>query len=162
LIGQYAHGNEPSHHITYLYAYAGDQYKTADKVDYILNTLYKDKPDGLSGNEDCGQMSAWYIFSSMGFYPVNPAAGIYVFGRPLFKEVSISLPNSQIFKIETENNSPKNIYIQSVTLNGNPYSKSFISHKDISKAGVLKFVMGASPNLEFGKKQSDRPESKVY
>lgn len=162
LIGQYAHGNEPSHHIAYLYAYAGEQFKTADKVDTILNTLYQDQPDGLSGNEDCGQMSAWYILSSMGFYPVNPSAGIYVFGRPLFKEVSISLPNNQVFKIETENNSLENKYIQSVTLNGNPYSKSFISHKDLNKGGFIKFVMGSSPNLEFGKNKADRPESKVY
>lgn len=162
LIGQYAHGNEPSHHTTYIYAYAGEQYKTADKVDYILNELYTDKPDGLSGNEDCGQMSAWYIFSSMGFYPVNPSNGMYVFGRPLFGEVTIALPGNKSFKVETENNSSKNIYIQSVTLNGKKHSKSFITHKEILKGGELKFVMGSKPNLEFGKKQEDRPKSIVY
>ena len=162
LIGQYAHGNEPSHHTTYMYAYAGEQYKTADKVDYILNELYTDKPDGLSGNEDCGQMSAWYVFSSMGFYPVNPSNGMYVFGRPLFDEVTIALPDNKNFKVETENNSFKNIYIQSVTLNGKKHSKSFITHKEILKGGELKFVMGPKPNLEFGKKQEDRPKSIVY
>ncbi|MFV8269976.1 GH92 family glycosyl hydrolase [Flavobacterium sp. GT2N3] len=162
LIGQYAHGNEPSHHTTYMYAYAGEQYKTADKVDYILNDLYTDKPDGLSGNEDCGQMSAWYVFSSMGFYPVNSSNGMYVFGRPFFDEVTIALPGNKNFKIETENNSSKNIYIQSVTLNGQKHSKSFITHKEIIKGGELKFVMGAKPNLVFGKKQEDRPKSIVY
>jgi predicted alpha-1,2-mannosidase len=162
LIGQYAHGNEPSHHTTYMYAYAGAQYKIADNVDYILNELYTDQPDGLSGNEDCGQMSAWYVLSSMGFYSVNPANGMYVFGRPLFDKVSIQLPENKVFNIETENNSKENIYIQSVTLNGKNHTKAFITHKEITKGGTLKFVMGNKPNMEFGKKDEDRPKSKVY
>jgi predicted alpha-1,2-mannosidase len=162
LIGQYAHGNEPSHHTTYMYAYAGAQYKIADNVDYILNELYTDQPDGLSGNEDCGQMSAWYVLSSMGFYSVNPANGMYVFGRPLFDEVNMKVSGNKIFKIQTENNSPKNIYIQSVSLNDKPYTKSFITHKNILKGGTLKFVMGGKPNIEFGKKDKDRPKSIVY
>jgi predicted alpha-1,2-mannosidase len=162
LIGQYAHGNEPSHHTTYMYAYAGAQYKIADNVDYILNELYTDQPDGLSGNEDCGQMSAWYILSSMGFYSVNPANGMYVFGRPLFDKASIKLPDNKVFTVESENNNRENMYIQSVTLNGENYTKAFITHKDITKGGTLKFVMGNKPNLAFGKKEEDRPKSKVY
>jgi predicted alpha-1,2-mannosidase len=162
LIGQYAHGNEPSHHTTYMYAYAGAQYKIADNVDYILNELYTDQPDGLSGNEDCGQMSAWYVLSSMGFYSVNPANGMYVFGRPLFDEVNMKVSGNKTFKIQTENNSAENIYIQSVSLNGKPYTKSFITHKNILKGGTLKFVMGGKPNIEFGKKDEDRPKSILY
>ena len=162
LIGQYAHGNEPSHHTTYMYAYSGAQYKTADKVDYILNELYTDSPDGLTGNEDFGQMSAWYILSSMGFYSVNPASGMYVFGRPLLDKATIQLPNKKTFVIESKNNSKENRYIQSITLNGENYTKAFITHKDIINGGDLKFVMGDKPNLEFGKKDEDRPKSKVY
>jgi putative alpha-1,2-mannosidase len=145
-----------------MYAYAGAQYKIADNVDYILNELYTDKPDGLSGNEDCGQMSAWYILSSMGFYSVNPSNGAYVFGRPLFDKVSIKLPENKVFTVENENNSKENKYIQSASLNGKSYTKSFITHKDITNGGVLKFVMGANPNKEFGKKNEDRPKSIVY
>ena len=162
LIGQYAHGNEPSHHITYLYAYAGEQYKTADKVDYILNELYHDQPDGLCGNEDCGQMSAWYVMSSMGFYPVNPSNGAYVFGRPLFDKVTIDLEADKKFTIVANNNSKKNIYIQSVKLNGQDYTKSFITHKDIMNGGELVFEMGDTPNKEFGADVKDRPKSIVY
>ena len=162
LVGQYAHGNEPSHHTTYLYAYAGQQYKTSDKVRYIMTNLYTDKPDGVCGNEDCGQMSAWYVFSAMGFYPVNPSNGMYVFGSPLFDEVSIALPLNRKFKIVAENNGAENIFIQSVTLNGEEYTKSFITHKDILKGGTLKFVMGAKPNPAFGKNEKDRPQSIVY
>ncbi|PXY02842.1 sugar hydrolase [Marinifilum breve] len=162
LIGQYAHGNEPSHHITYLYAYAGEQFKTADKVDYILNELYTDKPDGLCGNEDCGQMSAWYVMSSMGFYPVNPSNGAYVFGRPLFDKVSINLSADKSFTIIANNNSKENIYIQSVKLNGQDYTKSFITHKDIMNGGELIFEMDSKPNKEFGFKIKDRPKSIVY
>ncbi len=162
LIGQYAHGNEPSHHITYLYAYAGEQYKTADKVRYIMNELYTDQTDGLCGNEDCGQMSAWYVMSSMGFYPVNPSNGAYVFGSPLFDEVSINLPENKKFTVVAENNSNSNIYIQSVKLNGEDYTKSFITHKDILKGGTLSFEMGNKPNKSFGVAKQDRPRSIVY
>jgi len=162
LIGQYAHGNEPSHHTTYLYAYAGEQYKTADKVRYIMNELYSDQIDGLCGNEDCGQMSAWYIMSSMGIYPVNPGNGAYVFGSPLFDEASINLPDNKQFNIQAKNNSKTNIYIQSVSLNGEAYSKSFITHKDILKGGTLIFEMGPKPNKAFGKDMQDRPKSIVY
>jgi predicted alpha-1,2-mannosidase len=162
LIGQYAHGNEPSHHIIYLYAYAGEQWKTAEKSRLILSTLYSDKPDGLSGNEDCGQMSAWYVFSSMGFYPLNPANGAFVFGSPLFNEVTINLPGQKQFNIKALNNNAKNIYIQSVRLNGSPYNHSFITYKDIMKGGKLEFEMGPEPNKQFGTLPENRPSSKIY
>lgn len=107
MIGQYAHGNEPSHHVAYLYAFAGQQWKTAEKVRYIMDHFYTDQPDGIIGNEDCGQMSAWYILSSMGFYQVNPCNGVFVFGSPLFDEVSITLPEDKTFIVEAINNGPK-------------------------------------------------------
>lgn len=150
LIGQYAHGNEPSHHIAYLYAYAGQQWKTAEKVRYILKEFYSDRPDGVIGNEDCGQMSAWYIFSSLGFYPVFPANGVYVFGSPLFDKFTLDLQNGKKFTVETKNNLPQNIYIQEVTLNGREYTKSYILHSDLIKGGKLVFEMGDKPNYNFG------------
>ena len=162
LIGQYAHGNEPSHHTTYMYAYSGEPYKIADKVRYINNELYTDKPDGLSGNEDCGQMSAWHIFSSLGFYPVNPSNGAYVFGSPLFDEATIGLPENKRFTIIANENSDDNIYIQSVELNGKEYKYSYITHKDIMQGGELVFNMGPNPNLNFGKEKKYRPQSIVY
>jgi predicted alpha-1,2-mannosidase len=162
LIGQYAHGNEPSHHTTYLYAWVGQQWKTAEKVREICTTMYTDQPDGLCGNEDCGQMSAWYVFSSMGFYPVNPANGAYVFGSPLFDEAEIQLPEGKTFKVVAENNSKANIYIQSAKLNGQPYEKTFITHKDIEQGGELVFVMGNEPNPDFGKTMENRPKSVIY
>jgi predicted alpha-1,2-mannosidase len=162
LIGQYAHGNEPSHHVTYLYAFAGEQWKTAEKNRLIQTTLYSDKPDGLCGNEDCGQMSAWYIFSTMGFYPVNPAGGAFVFGSPLFDEVAINLPGGKQFVVKAENNSDKNMYIQSAMLNGKPYSRSFITYSEIMQGGILSFEMGPDSNKQFGSANLDRPESIVY
>ncbi|PIF02270.1 MAG: sugar hydrolase [Draconibacterium sp.] len=162
LIGQYAHGNEPSHHTTYLYAFAGQQWKTAKLVDEICRTMYTDKNDGLCGNEDCGQMSAWYVLSSMGFYPVNPAAGAYVLGRPMFNESEIALPEGKSFKIIAEDNSRENKYIQSASLNGKTYEKTFITHKDIMNGGELKLKMGSEPNREFGAAPENRPQSIVY
>ncbi len=144
LIGQYAHGNEPSHHILYLYTMVGQPWKTADKVREVLSTLYHDAPDGLSGNEDVGQMSAWYVLSSMGFYQVNPADGRYWFGSPLFDRVEIALPNGS-FTITAHNNSADNKYIQSVLLNGKPYAKAYIDYRDIMAGGELTFEMGAEP-----------------
>ncbi len=161
LIGQYAHGNEPSHHVAYMYAFAGQQWKTAEKVRFIMDDFYTDQPDGIIGNEDCGQMSAWFVFSSMGFYPVNPANGVYVFGSPLFDKVSLSLPEGKTFTVESVNNSSDNIYIQSVELNGQKYEKSFIRHKDVVGGGNLKFHMGPKPNYEFGKAESARPKSDI-
>ena len=146
MIGQYAHGNEPSHHTLYLYAYAGQQYKTAEKVREVCNEFYTTRPDGLIGNEDCGQMSAWYIFTALGFYPVHPTAGEYVFGSPLCTEAVIHTVNGTDFKVVARNNSEENIYIQSVTLNGKPYDKFSISHEDIMAGGELVFVMGPEKN----------------
>jgi len=141
LIGQYAHGNEPSHHVAYLYALAGKPWKTAELINQICLTKYEDKVDGLCGNDDCGQMSAWYIFSSLGFYPVNPCGGEYVLGAPQLPEATLNLPEGKIFRIETENYSKENIYVQSVELNGNSYSRKSISHQDILNGGSLKFYM---------------------
>lgn len=161
LIGQYAHGNEPGHHTPYLYAFAGQQWKTSEKVRQIMDEFYTDQPDGLCGNEDCGQMSAWYILSALGFYPVNPANGVYVFGSPEVKEATLNLDNGNIFKVVAKNNSPENIYIQSVKLNGADYGKSYILHKDILAGGELEFIMGATPNEAFGKELDSRPVSVV-
>ncbi|MCH5330663.1 MAG: GH92 family glycosyl hydrolase, partial [Alistipes sp.] len=144
MIGQYAHGNEPSHHILYMYAMLGQPYKTAEKVREVLTTLYHDDPDGLSGNEDVGQMSAWYILSAMGMYEVEPAGGRYWFGSPLFDKVTVAVPGGK-FVIEAKKNSAENIYIQSVTLNGKPYSKPYISYADIMSGGKLVFEMGSEP-----------------
>ena len=146
LIGQYAHGNEPSHHIIYMYSMLGEPHKAADKVREVLTTLYFDAEEGLSGNEDVGQMSAWYIMSAMGFYEAEPASGRYWFGSPLFNEVDINLADGT-FRIVAENNSAENKYIQRVWLNGEPYDKGWISHSDIKAGGELKFEMGAEPNL---------------
>jgi predicted alpha-1,2-mannosidase len=156
-IGQYAHGNEPSHHIAYLYAYTGQQWKTAEKVRYIMDNFYHDRPDGIIGNEDCGQMSAWYIFSSLGFYPVFPASGQYVIGSPKFDSASIKLPEGKSFTVTAVNNRPKNIYIQQIELNGKPFGKTFIQHKDIVSGGVMKITMGEKPNYTFGADISQRP-----
>lgn len=157
VIGQYAHGNEPSHHIAYLYAYAGEQWKTAEKARFIMNEFYHDKPDGVIGNEDCGQMSAWYIFSALGFYPVFPASGNYVFGSPLFDNATIHLENGKTFTVKTINNSVKNTYIQQIELNGKPYTKTYIRHKDIMNGGMIKFTMGNKPNKMVGNSKKDRP-----
>lgn len=162
LIGQYAHGNEPSHHVTYMYAYAGEQWKTAEKNRLIQRSFYSDKPDGLCGNEDCGQMSAWYIFSSMGLYPVNPAGGAFVFGSPLFDEVTISLPGNKEFTVKSFNNSDQNMYIQSVKLNGAIYTRSYITYKEIMNGGTLEFALGPEPNYQFGVAPDDRPKSEIY
>ena len=161
LIGQYAHGNEPSHHITYLYAYAGQPWKTAEKVRFIVDNMYTDKPDGLIGNEDVGQMSAWYVFSSLGFYPVNPANGAYVFGSPAVKQATLMLPDGKVLEIEALHNSPENKYIQSISLNGKPYTRSYILHRDLMQGGKLVFEMGSRPGASWGTAKEDRPRSVV-
>lgn len=159
LIGQYAHGNEPSHHITYLYAYSGQPWKTAEKVRFIMKNFYTSKPDGIIGNEDVGQMSSWYVFSSLGFYPVNPANGNYVFGSPLFDEATVKLPGNKTMHMVAHNNSDQNIYIQRVALNGKSYTKSYITHADLMQGGELVFEMGNKPNVNWGKAPADRPYS---
>lgn len=144
LIGQYAHGNEPSHHTVYLYTLVGQPWKTADRIKEILHTMYTDQPDGLSGNEDVGQMSAWYILSSFGFYQVEPAGGKFVFGYPNFDKVEITVPAGK-FVIERENKGQQNNYIQGFVLNGTEYKKPWIEYADIMKGGELKFLMGDEP-----------------
>ena len=144
LIGQYAHGNEPSHHTVYLYTLVGQPWKTADRIKEILHTMYTDQPDGLSGNEDVGQMSAWYILSSFGFYQVEPAGGKFVFGYPNFDKVEITVPAGK-FVIERENKGQQNNYIQGIVLNETEYKKPWIEYADIMKGGELKFLMGDEP-----------------
>lgn len=144
LIGQYAHGNEPSHHTVYLYTLVGQPWKTADRIKEILHIMYTDQPDGLSGNEDVGQMSAWYILSSFGFYQVEPAGGKFVFGYPNFDKVEIAVSDGK-FVIERENKGQQNNYIQGIVLNGTEYKKPWIEYADIMKGGELKFLMGDEP-----------------
>ncbi len=141
LIGQYAHGNEPSHHVIYLYAMAGQPHKTAELVREICDTQYKPTPDGLSGNDDCGQMSAWYLFSAMGFYPVNPCGGDYVIGAPQVKGMKWHLPGGKTFEMEAVGISPENKYVQRVTLNGKEIEDGIIRHSDIMSGGKLTFYM---------------------
>jgi len=124
-----------------------------------LKHMYQAAPDGISGNEDCGQMSAWYVFSAMGFYPVFPASGAYVLGSPLLDRATIGLPGGKSFVVEAVNNGPENIYIQGVELNGKKYSKTYILHEDIIKGGVLKIMMGSKPNYLFGQAPAARPRS---
>ena len=145
LIGQYAHGNEPSHHIIHFYNYAGVPHRTQELVDQVLTTLYHNNPDGLSGNEDCGQMSAWYILNSMGFYQVAPGNPVYSIGRPLFNQATINLQGGKQFVIKAENNSPQNKYVQEITLNGNKLTQPFFTHKQLMNGGELVMVMGAEP-----------------
>ena len=141
LIGQYAHGNEPSHHVTYLYALAGRPERTQELIREIFDTQYSPKPNGLCGNDDCGQMSAWYMFSAMGFYPVNPVSGEFVFGAPQLPEFVLHLADGKTFTIKAEGLSEANKYVKSITLNGEPYTKNFISHADIVKGGTLVYQM---------------------
>ncbi len=163
LIGQYAHGNEPSHHTLYLYDYAGAPWKTQELACKVMDELYHDGPDGLCGNEDMGQMSAWYVLSSMGFYPVAPGQNVYAIGSPEFKKVVIHLDKKYNkageFTIETINNSKDNKYIQSVILNENPLEKTWFSHNEIEIGSVLIFEMGPEPNKNWGIKPEDAPPS---
>ena len=145
-VGQYAHGNEPSHHVAYLYNFAGQPWKTQRYVSHILNTLYNNTSSGYAGNDDCGQMSAWYVFSAMGFYPVNPADGRYIIGSPLLDECTLKLAGNKEFRIRTIRKSPEDIYIQSVTLNGKKHKDFFITHQDIMNGGTMVFKMGKKPS----------------
>ncbi len=145
-VGQYAHGNEPSHHVAYLYNFAGQPWKTQKYVSHILNTLYNNTSSGYAGNDDCGQMSAWYVFSAMGFYPVNPADGRYIIGSPLLDECTLKLAGNKEFRIRTIRKSSEDIYIQSVTLNGKKHKDFFITHQDIMNGGTMVFKMGKKPS----------------
>ena len=158
LIGQYAHGNEPSHHILYMYNYVGQPWKGARLIREVLNEQYRNAPDGLSGNEDVGQMSAWYVLSAMGLYQVEPAGGKYIIGSPLFDEVTMQVGPQRHFTVRTKHNSDKNIYVQRARLNGKPYTRSYLMYDDIVKGGVLELEMGASPSA-FGTAYKNRPHS---
>lgn len=159
LIGQYAHGNEPSHHVNYLYSYVGQPWKVAERVRETMKLMYSNEVDGLSGNEDVGQMSAWYVLSALGFYQVSPAGGPFIFGSPLFEKSILKLSQDKTLTILAKNNSFKNIYIQKVFLNGVPYHKSYISYSELLKGGVLEFHMGDKPSSNFGVSKSSRPFS---
>ena len=145
MIGQYAHGNEPSHHVIYLYNKVRQPWKAQKYVAQVMHDLYFNAPAGLCGNEDCGQMSAWYVFSAMGFYPVNPVSGEYEIGTPLFPEMRLNLGNGKTFTVLAPNVSRENIYIQSVKINGQPYDKSYITHQQIMDGSTIEFVMGNQP-----------------
>jgi predicted alpha-1,2-mannosidase len=141
LIGQYAHGNEPSHHVAYLYALAGKPERTQELVREVFDTQYSPRPDGLCGNDDCGQMSAWYMLSAMGFYPVDPVSAKYVFGAPQMPKFVMHLQNGKTFTIEAQNLSKENLHVDKIYLNGKVYKKNYIEHSDIIKGGKLVFVM---------------------
>jgi predicted alpha-1,2-mannosidase len=159
LIGYYAHGNEPSHHIGYLYVYAGQPWRTQERLKQIVTTQYQPVPGGLSGNDDLGQMSAWLLFTSLGFYPVTPGSGEYVIGRPFVDRAVLHLPNGKTFSIIAENLSDANGYVGSVRLNGQPLSRSFIRHEEIMQGGELRFSMQARPNRSWGTDPHFRPYS---
>ncbi len=161
LIGQYAHGNEPSHHMAYLYAFAGCQYKTAGLVRRIMSEMYFDKPDGLCGNEDCGQMSAWFVMSAMGFYPVCPGNDQYVIGSPLFSEIVIHLENGNEFQIRARGNRKGARYIRRALFNDEPFERSYITHQEIMEGGNLRFLMSSRPVKSFGAAVEMRPKSSV-
>jgi predicted alpha-1,2-mannosidase len=157
LIGQYAHGNEPSHHMAYLYDYAGQPWKTQELIHRICEEQYSDQPDGLCGNEDCGQMSAWYVMSAMGFYQVTPGDPTYAIGSPEFEKVVLHLDNGETFSIVAKNQNENNFYIQSAKMNGDAYNKCFITHEDILKGGKLVFEMGNQANKSWGVADGDYP-----
>ena len=142
LIGQYAHGNEPSHHTVYFFQFAGMPRRTAELVREVFDKFYLNKPDGLCGNDDCGQMSAWYLFSAMGFYPFNPCGGTYVLGAPQLPEITLNLPGGKTFRVVARNLSKTNKYVKSATLNGRPLDGFTISHADVVAGGELVFEMG--------------------
>jgi predicted alpha-1,2-mannosidase len=159
LIGQYAHGNEPSHHIAYMYLWAGEPWKTQQRVRQILDTLYHNAPDGLAGNEDCGQMSAWYVMSAMGLYAVDPASGTYVLGTPLFERASIALGPGRTLSIEARRSSPAQMYVQSVTLNGNPLPRLWVRHSELVNGAALVFTLGDEPNRRLAVERGAAPPS---
>ena len=156
LIGQYAHGNEPSHHIIYMYNYVGQPYKAARLIRQVLREQYRNDVDGLSGNEDVGQMSAWYVLSSIGLYQEEPAGGKYIIGSPLFDEARINVGDGKTFTVRAINNNDENIYVQSATLNGKRYDKSYIDYRDIIAGGTLELTMGSKPG-KWGTGKKARP-----
>jgi predicted alpha-1,2-mannosidase len=159
LIGQYAHGNEPSQHIAYLYSYAGQPWRTQERIHQIMTTLFDDTPQGISGNEDCGQMSAWYVFSALGFYPVCPGSLEYVIGRPALRRAALKLPGGKTFTVRAENLSDANRYIQSVTLDGHPHDRAYLHHQELLRGGTLVFTMGPRPDHTWATSPASAPYS---
>ena len=160
LIGQYAHGNEPSHHMAYLYNFVNRPHKTMEKVNEIMTQLYHNAPDGISGNEDCGQMSAWYVFSAMGFYPVTPGSNEYIIGTPILDKATINLENGKQFTMVAHNRSNANFYIESAKLNGKQLSHSFIKHSDIINGGIVEFFMTDNPSI-WATSEGDEPITEI-
>jgi predicted alpha-1,2-mannosidase len=161
LIGQYAHGNEPSHHVAYLYNYIQKPWKTQEKIHQIMEEMYQNAPDGLSGNEDCGQMSSWYNLSAMGFYSVTPGSDYYALGAPTFEKISLNLENGKQFVVQANNLSATNIYVQSVQLNGKAYNLSYLQHDAIMNGGTLVFEMGNQANKEWASSKEAIPPSRI-
>lgn len=160
-IGQYVHGNEPSHHIVFLYTYAGEPWKTQKLTRQVLDALYFDDRDGLSGNEDCGQMSAWYFMAALGLYAVSPASGTYVLTAPQFERAEVRLPGGKSLLIEAKRSAPADMYVQAVTLNGKPLHRVWVSHSEIVKGGHLQLVVGSQPNRTLGTAEDSVPPSMV-
>ncbi|HEY4010624.1 MAG TPA: GH92 family glycosyl hydrolase [Acidobacteriaceae bacterium] len=159
LVGQYAHGNEPSHHIAYLYAYAGAPHRTQERVRMLMDTMYRAEPDGIAGNEDVGQMSAWYVLSALGFYAVDPVGATYILGSPLIDRAKVNLGNGKYLTIEVKRSSPKHMYVHSFTLNGVPQQRAWFHHSDIAAGGHIVLEMGPDPNLAFGANADHLPPS---
>ena len=149
-IGQYVHGNQPSHHVPYLYNFAGQPWKTQFRARQVMEQLYKPGPGGLCGNEDMGSLSSWYVLSAMGIYPVTPGSPLYMIGSPLFEKLTLETEKNKIFTVIANNNSPENVYIQSAQLNGQPFNRTWISHEEIVIGGILEFEMGPEPNEKWG------------
>jgi len=159
MIGAYVHGNEPSHHVPYLYVYAGEPWKTQAQVRQIMNDMYRPIPDGLCGNDDCGQMSAWYVFSALGFYPVTPGSNQYVLGSPAVKRAEIDTGNGHTFVVVAENQAPDHVYIREVRLDGEILGRNFITNDEVVRGGELRFVMSDQPNRLRGTGQDAMPYS---
>jgi predicted alpha-1,2-mannosidase len=159
MIGQYIHGNEPSHHLAYLYDYAEAPVRTQERLRQIVESQYRAAPDGLVGNDDLGQMSAWLIFTSLGFYPVAPGSDEYVIGRPFVDQATLHLPNGNTFRVVAEHLSSSNAYIKSVTLNGKPLGRLFIRHKELMDGGELRFVMSTKAEANWSMQKLDPPYS---
>jgi predicted alpha-1,2-mannosidase len=158
-MGQYAHGNQPIQHMPYLYNYAGQPWKTQARVREVMSRLYHPTPDGFCGDEDTGQMSAWYVFSALGFYPVCPGTTEYQIGSPLFDKATIHLPNGKTFVVSAKTNGPQRPYIESATLNGADFDKTFLVHPQITGGGELNFQMTSAPEYQWGSLPTSRPPS---
>jgi predicted alpha-1,2-mannosidase len=159
MVGQYAHGNEPDQHAPYLYAYVGAPWKTQAMVRRLCTEMYRNDPAGIIGNDDCGQMSAWFVFSALGFYPVDPVEAAYVFGSPLFERAEVRVGCGRTLIVEAPGNRADTPYVTAVRWNGRPWARSWIAHRELASGGRLSFTMSATPNPAFGRAMADRPPS---